>query len=84
MYKALLNQRNQYHDFFQMNLLLWAVRPTKSTAWNRRDEEPDPSTCLPTVSCDPNRGIYLYGYGGTVCFLTCSHVVSTVSINWKK
>lgn len=66
MYKmfSYFNQRNHYHDFSQMDVLLCAVRPTKSTAWNRRDEEPDPSTCLPTVSCDPNRGIYLYGYGG--------------------
>ena len=45
-------------------LLSPSVRSTPSATGNRRNEKFNPATCLPALSCHPDRWIHFHGHGG--------------------
>ena len=51
-------------------LLSPSVRSTPSTTRNRCNEKSNPATCLPALSCHPDRWIHFHGHGGMAmqCF----------------
>lgn len=62
-------------------LLSPSVRSTPSATGNRRNEKFNPATCLPALSCHPDRWIYFHGHGGMAIHVVCGSVtIETVRL----